>query len=150
MEAWEEAELQVLKAKNVTFVESQKGMLELTKMILRGTFIINGAAAAAVLAAKDPNLFVAMFCFSWGALASVCATGMAYLVQGMVVATWARSLCKYPFRQTESSEEDLDRIQMGKWSKRWVNKARFVAISFVITSISLFAVGLCFALSALS
>ena len=57
-EAWDAADLQILKAKNDAFIESQKGMLELTKMILRGTFIINGAVA--VLAAKDPLLYTAM------------------------------------------------------------------------------------------
>ncbi|MCR5813056.1 MAG: hypothetical protein K6G15_00995 [Desulfovibrio sp.] len=150
MEAWEAAELQILKAKNDMFIETQKGTIELTKMILRGTFIINGAAAAAVLAARDPALFVAMFCFSWGALASVCATGITYLVQGMVSATWAITLCKYPFRQTECTQEELDGVQMSRWNKRWGNKVRFVAIGFVVTSISLFAIGLCFALSTLS
>ena len=150
MEAWKAAELQILKTKNEMFIETQKGAIELTKMILRGTFVVNGAAAVAVLAARDPALFIAMFCFSWGALASVCATGVTYLVQSMVVSAWAGTLCKYPFRQTECTQEELEGLEISRWSKRWGNKVRFVAIGFVITSISLFAVGLCFALSTLS
>ena len=92
MEIWkEEAELQILEAKNNAFLDAQKGMLELTKMILRGTFLTNGAAAAAVLAAKDPLLYTAMLSFAWGTLASVCATAVTYVVQGMVAVAWHKS-----------------------------------------------------------
>lgn len=142
MEAWEEAELQILEAKNNAFLDAQKGMLELTKMILRGTFLINGAAAAAVLAAKDPLLYTAMLSFAWGTLASVCATAVTYVVQGMVAVAWHRSLLVNPFSNGPLISTGAYYMRYGDTCQRWGNWFRIVAMLLVIASIACFAFGM--------
>ena len=76
------------------YTESIKAAIELSKMALRGSFLLNGSAAICIIYAKAFYLHDALICFAVGALMAATASGMTCITQYFSTLIWQYYLFK--------------------------------------------------------
>ncbi len=87
-------------------LDSSKAMVEFSKMLLRGTLILNGAAVIPIVYSKVELLYPSAIIFGIGALCSVIASSLAYITQAFVYKTWTPDL--FDLLRTEKITNPLD------------------------------------------
>ena len=95
------------------FTESNKATIEFSKIALRGAFVLNGAAAVAVLYSQKIALADALSMasyFALGALLAAIGSGVTYLAQFYIMKTWERCLYERPTLM-EMDASILDHMQ---------------------------------------
>ncbi|MEG6504176.1 hypothetical protein [Nitratidesulfovibrio sp. 1201_IL3209] len=96
--------LEQLKARGVVYNSSNLATIEYGKMALRGCFLLNGAAAVAILGSGNPRLLEDVKYFAIGALLSVFATGISYLSQYFIAESWKSSIFTPPHNDIAVNE----------------------------------------------
>ncbi|MBQ9537225.1 MAG: hypothetical protein IJU79_05490 [Desulfovibrionaceae bacterium] len=134
------AKLEAHKAQLQILVESEKALVEFSKMILRGTFLLNGAAAIAIIPTWKAALCVAMLWFAIGAMLAAMGSGVAYCAQFFATITWSKVLHENPFIVVDASAEE--KINNAKSKRAWYVTLQVVAIALVILSLACFCTGL--------
>lgn len=128
------------------FLNSNKAMIEFSKMALRGTMLLNGAAIIPIVYSKSVFLYPCAITFGIGALLSALATSVTYLTQWGMQASWSPAIfVKLPTSGTLDEEVMKEGQEVIKWASRgvrWGNRLRFVAMSLVLGSIIVFGAGL--------
>lgn len=135
-----QARLEVRKAMLQGFIQGNEAQINFSKMALRGTFVLNGAAGIAIMYAKAFYLHASLTCFCIGAFASVVATCLSYLVQSFTTETW-----RYAFYVNEKKRrEAFKKVDINaKYSKNF----RWFCFIFVIVSLISFVIGCCFGIN---
>lgn len=109
----------------IMYREHIGGALSLAKDVLRGCFLLNGAAVTAILASsKIDSLLIAAICFSFGAFSAIIASTCAYIYQFNIARTWKIFI----------SNNDKDKFI-------YHEKDRKYAMIFSIASLSFFIIG---------
>lgn len=128
-------------------LDSNKGMVDFSKMSLRGAMLLNGAAAVPIVYSKSIWLYSAAIWFGWGAFWAAVATGVTYLTQWMAFETWRRALGGNNFKishvEKESREVRVDIEEPAPhWAVLWAKIFRALSILLVLASLFCFAGGL--------
>lgn len=151
--------LQQHKGRVQAALDSSQGMIEFSKMSLRGATILNGAAAVAILYSKQVWWYSAALWFAGGAFCAVLATGVAYLTQWLLFETWRPALMggviKISPATTEHSASQGANAQAQSTALRlrieenpplravrWAGFARWCPTLLVLCSFVFFALGL--------
>lgn len=123
------------------FRDSNNAMIDFSKMALRGTMLLNGAAVVPIVYAKSTDLYSCAMIFGIGAALSVCASCLTYLTQWAITGSW-----QYAFHMHAKSKEELEEfnqsVQRAKLCNRRSKILRFAAIGAVALSLVAFCVGL--------
>jgi len=140
-------------------LDSNKGMIEFSKMSLRGATILNGTAAVAIIYSKQVWWYSAALWFGGGAFLAVLATGMTYLTQWLLFETWRPALMGGVMKitpvppetiaQTRGDRRELStvvRLQLEAdppyWTVRYSAIGRVISIILVLISFVFFGLGL--------
>ncbi|MDR0238774.1 MAG: hypothetical protein LBI88_00915 [Deltaproteobacteria bacterium] len=92
------------------YTENNKAAIDFSKMALRGSFLLNGAAAICIMYAKAFYLHDALTWFAIGALAAAIASGMAYIARYLITLTWQ----EYLFKKKPTDEYPASVLVAGK------------------------------------
>lgn len=128
-------------------LDSNKGMMDFSKMSLRGALLLNGATAVPIVYSKSIWLYSAAIWFGWGAFLAVVATGVTYLTQWMAFETWRRALGGNNFKISHAEKEGRAvRVDIEEpapyWAAFWIKIFRALSILLVLASLVCFAGGL--------
>lgn len=129
-------------------LDSNKGMVDFSKMSLRGALLLNGAVAGPIVYSKSIWLYSAAIWFGWGAFLAVVATGVTYLTQWMAFETWRRALGGNNFKisHVEKESREVSRVDIEEpaphWAVLWAKIFRALSILLVLASLFCFAGGL--------
>lgn len=70
------------------FLQSNQATIDFAKMLLRGTFLLNGASVTALLSTGNERFYSAALSFGWGAAWAVVSTMIVYAYQMLITETW--------------------------------------------------------------
>lgn len=132
------------------FTDSNQAMIEFSKMALRGTILLNGAAVIPIVYSKVEYLYSCAIIFGIGALLSACATSVTYLTQWIITLHCDQAFIYYPFRASSLSPEEDRAVRRVHTLKKFLLPARISAMLLVAGSLLAFAYGLQEANSAIS
>lgn len=121
--------------------DSNEAMIDFSKMALRGTMLLNGAAVIPIVYSKSTVLYCCAITFGIGAALSACASCLTYFTQWAITETW-----KYALYMHAKSKEELENfnqsVQYAKRCARISNVLRIAAIVAAALSLVAFGVGL--------
>lgn len=137
-----EAILQVQETRLKAFTDGNQAMIEFSKMALRGTMLLNGAAIIPIIYSKIEYLYPCAIIFAIGALLSACATSMTYLTQWLATSTWSMSLYLYPFRTSSLAQEEDREVRVARRCAKLLCWMRGVTMIAVAGSLFVFGYGL--------
>ena len=123
------------------FRDSNKAMIDFSKMALRGTMLLNGAAVIPIVYAKSTDLYFCAMIFGIGAALSVCASCLTYLTQWAITGSW-----QYALHMHAKGKEELEKfnqsVQRAKRCEKISKILRIAAIGAAALSLFACAVGL--------
>lgn len=137
-----EAIIELYKTNLQGLLQSNNAMIDYSKMSLRGTMILNGAGIIPIVYSKVDYLYDTALLFGCGALCSVIASAVSYLVQWAITTHWDGSLIRYPFRTSSLSPEEEKAELTAIRCRSAVPWLRGTAIVLVVLSLGCFARGL--------
>ena len=121
--------------------DSNNAMIDFSKMALRGTLLLNGAAVIPIVYAKSTDLYFCAIIFGIGAGLSVCASCLTYLTQWAITGTW-----QYALHMHANSAKEIEAfnksIKHSLLCNKITNILRITAIVAAALSLVAFAVGL--------
>lgn len=123
----EETKLQQHQGRVQMALDASKAMVEYSKMAIRGSFFLNGAAVIAIITAKEPSLYDAAFRFACGAFTAIICAGLSYATQFFLERKLSSSITG------ESPHKYMTYIAEG---------LRWIAVLFFVLSSLLFVLGL--------
>jgi hypothetical protein len=132
------------------FTDSNQAMIDFSKMALRGTMLLNGAAVIPIVYSKVEYLYSCAIVFGIGALLSACATSVAYLTQWIITSHCDQAFIYYPFRVSSLSPEEDRAVQRAHTLLKFLLPVRFFAMILVAGSLFAFGFGLIEANTAIS
>lgn len=132
------------------FTDSNQAMIDFSKMALRGTMLLNGAAVIPIVYSKVEYLYPCAIVFGIGALLSACATSVAYLTQWIITSYCEQSFIYYPFRISSLNQEEGRTVQRAHTLLNFLLPVRFFAMILVAGSLFAFGFGLIEANTAIS
>ena len=136
-------------------LEHQKDMLKQTNQAaidfsiktIWSLFLINGAAATALLSTKITSFYFSATFFALGAITAVLAFGVSYVYCLLLAETWR------PGNNLKDPGEKIFLFDFFIFKKSMsendINKARIIPILFTIASVLLFLVGIVLCWSAI-
>ncbi len=127
-------ELFLERAKNgrEMFAQLSKAELDFSAKAIQGAFILNGGAATAVLATKDPTYICHIWILAIGAFLAVVAMAFAYFCNYNYGETWR------PFVEVIKNP--------GEYTNKYItiaNRWKFAAVLSLIGSLTAFVVAVC-------
>lgn len=132
------------------FTDSNQAMIDFSKMALRGTMLLNGAAVIPIVYSKVEYLYSCAIIFGIGALLSACATSVAYLTQWIITSHCDQAFIYYPFRVSSLSPEEDRAVRRVHTLKKFLLPTRIFAMLLVAGSLLAFGIGLTSAYTAIS
>lgn len=132
--------IEKIKAQGVAYNESNKATIEYGKMSLRGTFILNGASAIALINTNDIINLVHIVYFAIGSLLAVIATGPSYISQYLITESWRASIdvsASYPNMCSAWEKYAIKHTRRGTWFL-WAS-ALLIALSYISFAIGAYA-----------
>lgn len=120
------------------FRDSIKYTVDISKIVLNGSLLLNGAGIIPIVYSKVDFLYPAAIQFAWGALCSVCAASFGYLYQTLVTETWRSA----SFTARESpSREAYEEAQAGSFLLKRMNVLFWIAVALAVLSLFQFGKG---------
>lgn len=121
-----------------SYRDSNKFAMEFSKMTLRGAFWLNGACVVPIIYSKVTDFYAAALWFAGGAFAAALATGAAYIVQMLIMASWA------PFLTKRVTDPFPKHIPCGffRMTQATMDKWRLFPTILLLTAYVCFGVGL--------
>ena len=118
--------------------DSNNAMIDFSKMALRGTMLLNGAAVIPIVYSKSTDLYFCAMIFGIGAGLSVCASCLTYLTQWAITGSW-----QYALHMHAKSKEELENFnQSVQRAKRCDKISKILRIGAIVAAaLSLFAFG---------
>ncbi len=132
------------------YTDSNQAMIEFSKMALRGTMLLNGAAVIPIVYSKVEYLYPCAIIFGIGALLSACATSATYLTQWIITSLYDQHFIYYPSRTSDLTTEEGKEVQKAHTLKKALLPVRFFAMLLVAGSLVAFGIGLTSAYTAIS
>jgi hypothetical protein len=120
------------------FKQANQAAIEFSKTMLYSSFLLNGAAATALLASRTSAFYCSAVLFGFGSLSAIIGLGVSYLYILLLGETW---------RQRTSSYEAKE-IKIYFLNKAWLMSCkdieflRLVPISCAAASVFLFIVAM--------
>lgn len=135
--------IEIHKANLQGLLDSNKAMIEYTKMSIRGALLLNGAGILPIIASKNDALYPAAFWFAIGALFAVMAAGLSYLCQWGITAGYQTNMYDYPFRIAPLNQNQKIEVQNLNYQAKCADQCwRRLAIASLAVSLVCFALGL--------
>ena len=136
---------ELLKQRNQAILDqyrdSNNAMIDFSKMALRGTMLLNGAAVIPIVYSKSSGLYECAIFFGVGALLSACASGTAYLTQWAITGEFSPA-----FHMNAKTEAE---VAASKKAERLARRcrplekiSRYLSIALVVASLVAFGCGL--------
>jgi hypothetical protein len=134
----EEYALKQHEARCNTYRDSNKATMEFSKMALRGAFVLNGAAAIAIIYSKSLQMYTALTFFATGALLAAISSGLTYVVQCLITLTWHNDLYK------NTTDADVEAFRVGRVAikRRGIFGLQCFVVFLVFASYVVFVIGL--------
>ena len=124
------------------YYQTNQASVDYSKMIFNSAFLLNGAAATALLASKIKTFYCAAIFFGFGALSALIGMGLSYAYIMLLAETWRQ--------EPKDFESNGIRVYvLGKWrnlSLAKIENLRLVPLAAAVLSILIF----CFAMSLLA
>lgn len=116
-------------------------MIDFSKMALRGTLLLNGAAVIPIVYSKASDLYGCAILFGIGALLSVCASGTTYLTQWAITGEFSPIF--HVNAKTEAQVTALKKVErLAARCRPLEIFFRWLSILLVAASLAVFGYGL--------
>ena len=119
------------------YKQSTQASIDFAKMVLNGTFFLNGAAATALLASKVGVLLAPALWYAVGAFFSILATGASYVFTMLLAESWRNPPETFTAKTISFSIIGREKLLSSRDIEMW----RLVPAGLLIISMVMFVVG---------
>jgi hypothetical protein len=116
------------------FKQTNQAAIDFSKMTLTTSFLLNGVAATALLASKEPTFYAPAILLGFGALSAIVGMGVSYLYILLLGETWRKKTSSFHAKEIEISV--VGKVKLISCND--IETLRIVPVIFAVYSISLF------------